>query len=102
MTKIIKEFKEFLMEYKVMAMAIAFIMGAAIGALVKSLVENIIMPLVTPFIPGGTWKEASVTLGPIVMKIGAFLGELLNFIIIAFVVFLIAKMIMKEEKVGKK
>ena len=102
MAKVIKEFKEFLMEYKVLAMAVAFIMGVAIGALVKSLVDNIIMPLVSPFIPGGAWKEATVALGPIVMKLGAFAGELLNCIIIAFVVFLIAKMVMKEEKVGKR
>lgn len=102
MVKLIKEFKEFLKEYKVLALAIAFIMGVAITALVKSLVDNIIMPIITPFIPGGAWREATVTLGPIVMKLGAFLGELLNFIIIAFVVFLIAKIVMKEEKVSKK
>lgn len=102
MTKLIKEFKEFLKEYKVMAMAIAFIMGVTVTALVKSLVDNIIMPIITPFIPGGAWKEAVVYLGPIVMKVGAFGGELLNFIIIAFVVFMIAKMVLKEEKVSKK
>ncbi|HIH31913.1 TPA: large conductance mechanosensitive channel protein MscL [Candidatus Woesearchaeota archaeon] len=102
MAKLIKEFKEFLKGYKVLTLAVAFIMGVAITALVKSLVDNIVMPIITPFIPGGAWKESAIHLGPIVMKIGAFAGELLNFIIIAFVVFLIAKMIMKEEKVGKK
>lgn len=102
MKKILKEFNDFLKEYKVLAMAIAFIMGVAITALVKSLVDNIIMPIITPFIPGGAWKEAIVSLGPIVLKVGAFAGELLNFIIIAFVVFMIAKMVMKEEKVTKK
>lgn len=102
MAKLIKEFKEFLREYKVMALAIAFIMGVAITALVKSLVDNIIMPVITAFIPGGAWKESAVHLGPIVMKVGAFAGELLNFIIIAFVIFMIAKMVMKEEKVSKK
>ncbi|MEM4638216.1 MAG: MscL family protein [Candidatus Woesearchaeota archaeon] len=102
MKRLLKEFNEFLKEYKVLAMAIAFIMGVAITALVKSLVDNIIMPIITPFIPGGAWKEATVSLGPIVMKIGAFAGELLNFIIIAFVVFIIAKLVMKEKKVTKK
>jgi large conductance mechanosensitive channel len=47
------EFKQFLKEYKVMGLAIAFIMGVAATTLVQSLVNNIIMPLITPFIPGG-------------------------------------------------
>lgn len=101
-TGFLKEFKEFLQEYKVMALAIAFIMGVAIIDLVQSLVKNIIMPVVTPFIPGGAWEEATFAIGPILIRWGPFLSALLNFIIIAFVIFLIAKMIMKEEKVSKK
>ena len=93
---------DFLKEYKVIGLAIAFIIGAAASALVKSLVDNIIMPLITPFIPGGAWKTATVALGPIVIGWGAFLGELINFVIIAFVVFMIAKKVLKEEKVSKK
>lgn len=98
----IKELIDFLKEYKVVAVAIAFIMGFAATALIKSLVDNIIMPVITPFIPGGSWKIATFALGPIVIGWGAFLGELINFIIIALVVFLIAKKVMKEEKVAKK
>ncbi len=97
-----KDFLEFLKEYKIFALAIAFVIGVAATALIKSLVENIIMPIVTFFIPGGAWKTATFELGPIVIAWGAFLGELINFIIIAFVVFIIAKLIMKEEKVSKK
>ncbi|MEM5813415.1 MAG: MscL family protein [Candidatus Aenigmatarchaeota archaeon] len=89
-------------EYKVIALAIAFIMGAASTTLVKSLVDNIIMPVITPFIPGGAWRTATLTIGPIVISWGAFLADLINFLIIALVVFLIAKKIMKEEKVSKK
>jgi large conductance mechanosensitive channel len=99
---IVKEFLGFLKEYKVVGLAIAFIMGVASTALIKSLVDNIIMPIITPFIPGGAWKEATVSLGPIVLKLGAFIGEVINFVIIAFVVFLIAKTILREEKVTKK
>ena len=102
MKKVLSEFKEFLKEYKVVGLAVAFIMGVAITALVKSLVDNIVMPIITPFIPGGAWQTATVKLGPIVMKLGAFAGELLNFVIIALVVFMIAKMILREEKVAKK
>jgi large conductance mechanosensitive channel len=96
------EFKDFLYEYKVIPLAIAFIMGIASTALIKSLVDNVIMPLITPFIPGGDWRTATLELGPIVIGWGAFLAELINFIIIAFVIFLIAKKVLKEEKVEKK
>jgi len=102
MNKLLKEFKEFLEEYKVMGLAVAFIIGAAITALVKSLVDNIIMPIITPFIPGGAWQTATVKLGPIILGLGAFAGAILNFVIIAFVVFMIAKYLFKEEKVTKK
>jgi large conductance mechanosensitive channel len=98
---IIKEFKEFLNEYKVMGLAVAFIIGVALTNLVQSLVKNIIMPIVTFFIPGGSWETATFNIGPIVIGWGAFLAALINFIIIALVVFLIAKNIMKMEKVNK-
>lgn len=99
---VVSEFRTFLEEYKVVGLAIAFIMGAAITTLVQSLVNNIIMPIITPFIPGGGWQEATLSLGPVVMNWGAFLGALLNFVILAFVVFMIAKWVLKEDKVNKK
>lgn len=99
---LMSEFKEFLYEYKVIPLAVAFIMGIASTALIKSFVDNIVMPIITPFVPGGAWKTATVALGPIVLSWGAFLGELINFVIIAFVIFIIAKKVLKEEKVTKK
>lgn len=102
MGRLLKEFKDFLQEYKILGLAIAFIMGVAATALVKSLVDNIIMPIVTAFVPGGGWKTATVALGPVVISWGAFLGEVINFTIIAFIIFMIAKIIMREEKVSKK
>ena len=98
----LKEFKEFLYEYKVIGLAIAFIMGVAITALVQSFVNDIVMPIITPFIPGGAWQTATFSLGPVVISWGSFLGAVINFVIIALVVFLIAKKLLKEEKVGKK
>jgi len=100
--KLIKEFMEFLKEYKIIALAIAFVIGVAATALIKSLVDNVIMPVITPFIPGGAWKTATFAIGPIVIGWGPFLGELINFVIIAFVVFMIAKIVMKEAKVSKR
>jgi len=100
--KLVSEFKEFLAEYKVIGLAVAFIIGMAATTLVKSLVDNIVMPLITPFVPGGAWQTATWTIGSVVLSWGAFLGALINFVIIAFVVFLIAKFVLKEEKVTKK
>ena len=98
----LKEFKDFLYEYKIIGLAIAFIMGLAANQLIKSLVDNIIMPIITPFIPDGAWQTATLLLGPIVISWGAFLGDLVYFIIVALVIFLIAKKLLKEEKVEKK
>lgn len=95
----IKEFLAFLREYKIVGLALAFVMGTASTALVKSLVDNIIMPLVTPFVPN--WKEAVLNMGPFAIKWGAFMAELINFVILAFVVFIIVKKILREEKVTK-
>ncbi len=101
---IFTEFREFLNEYKVMGLAVAFIIGVALTALVQSLVNNIIMPIITPppFIPGGAWQTATITVGPVVLSWGAFLSSVINFVIIALVVFVIAKRMMKEDKVAKK
>jgi large conductance mechanosensitive channel len=99
---ILKEFKEFLKEYKVIGLAVALVIGLASVALINAVVNNLIMPLITPFIPGGAWQVATLKLGPIVIGWGALLGAIINFVIIAFVVFLIAKYALKEEKVTKK
>ncbi len=96
------EFLVFLKEYKVMGLAVAFIMGLAATSLVQSLVNDIIMPAVTWFIPAGEWQKAVLAIGPVVIKWGSFLSQLINFIILAFVVFLIAKYVIREEKVTKK
>lgn len=99
---VLGEFMDFLKEYKVIGLAVAFIIGAAANTLVKSLVDNVVMPIITPFIPGGAWQTATFKMGPIVISWGAFLGALIYFVIVAFVVFLVAKAILKEEKVSKK
>lgn len=98
MKGIISDFKVFLKEYKVVSLAVAFIMGGAVNTLVKSLVSDIIMPLITPFVPEGGWQEAALSFGPFVIKWGSFLGEVINFLILAFVVFMIVKVLIKEDK----
>jgi len=99
---VISEFQEFLKEYKVMGLAIAFIIGVAATALIQSLVNNVIMPIITPFIPGGGWETAKIALGPFVIGWGSFLSAVINFVMIALAVFIIAKKLLKEDKVAKK
>jgi len=103
---IIKEFREFLKEYKVLPLAIAFIIGAAATALILSIVNNLIMPLINPIVPKGGWQNATIMFGPeskqVVIGWGALLGAIINFIIIAFVVFLLAKMLVREKKEDKE
>ena len=86
---LLEEFKDFIMKYKVLGLAIAFIMGQYIGDLVQSLVDNLVMPLVTIFLPDNIpWEEFTAF---DIFRIGAFLGDLLTFIIVAFVIFLLIK-----------
>jgi large conductance mechanosensitive channel len=99
---ILKDFRDFLREYKVTGLAVAFIMAAAVTTLVNSLVNNVIMPLITPFIPKGGWQTATFSMGPIVIGWGAFVGALLNFVVLAFAVFLIPKYVLREYKTTKK
>jgi large conductance mechanosensitive channel len=96
------EFLTFIEEYKVMGLAVAFIIGVALTALIQSFVNDIVMPVITPFIPGGGWQQATFAAGPIVLRWGSFLGAVINFLVIAIVVFLIAKTMFKEKKAAKK
>lgn len=85
---LINEFKDFIKKYKVMGLAVAFIMGIYLGALIKSLVDNLIMPIVEIFLPEDlNWE--SLALGP--FRYGAFIGDLITFVIVAFVIFLLVK-----------
>lgn len=85
------EFKDFLSKYKVMGLAVAFILGLYLGALVKALVDDLVMPVVQFATPGVLWQNIEV--GP--FRVGDFLGALLTFIIIALVVFLLVKLTKK-------
>lgn len=82
------EFIAFLENYKVLGLAVAFIMGIYLGALVKSLVDNLVMPIITLVMPGVAWE----TIEFFGFRIGLFIGDLITFIIVAFVIFLIVKL----------
>lgn len=96
-----KEFLDFLKEYKVLSLAIAFIIGGASISMVNSLVKDILMPIVEPLM-SSKWKEAVLTIGPIHITYGAFLAELINFLILALIVFIVTKKILKLDQEEKK
>ncbi len=97
MTKLAKEFMEFLQEYKIISLAVAFVMGTASTALVNSLVKDIFMPLISPLFPGEGWEQAVLNLGPVHLAYGAFLAALLNFAILALVIFIVVRKLIKLE-----
>ncbi|MFX1571533.1 MAG: MscL family protein [Promethearchaeota archaeon] len=96
---ILEEFKQFLAKYKVIGVAVAFIMAIYLGALIQSLVDNLIMPIIELFLPADVDWE-SITAGP--FRIGAFIGDALTFIIVAFVIFMLIKLTTKAGEYSKK
>ncbi len=92
-----EEFVEFLKKNQVIGLAVAFIIGTAATALVTALVKDIVMPVVGVILPGGNWQTAILPVGPINFMAGDFVGAMINFIIIALVVFLLVKYIMKAD-----
>ena len=100
----VQDFKDFLFKTNAMALAIGVIIGAAVGKVVSSLVSDILMPMIGVVLPGGAWREQKVVLsqnpdGTVgnAITYGAFLGNILDFMIIALVVFLITKALLKPE-----
>jgi len=102
----IQGFREFLLKHQVMGLAIAVIIGGAVGKVVSSLVADIVMPLISPLIPGGEWRTAKFilnrTTGPDGKEVinainyGNFAGTVVDFLVIALCVYLIAKALIRE------
>ena len=82
------EFLNFIKKYKILGLASAFILGLAVNALISSLAQDIITPLIGFFIPGFE-DIANFKLG--VFRIGKFIAAIINFVIIALIIFLIVK-----------
>ncbi len=98
------EFKEFAMKGNVVDMAVGVIIGAAFGKIVSSLVENVIMPPLGVALSGVDFKDLGNQIGTapdgtaVMLKYGAFLQTVLDFVIIAFILFLALKGINKLKK----
>jgi large conductance mechanosensitive channel len=93
----LKEFKAFLMKHGVVGLAVAVVIGGAVSKVVAALVSEIIMPVIGAMTPGGNWREATLSVGSVKFGTGPFAGSLIDFFIIAVVVFIIVKIFIKEE-----
>ena len=99
----LKEFREFLNRGNVLDLAVAVIIGGAFGLIVTSLVNDIIMPLVGIILGGVDFTSLSITVGNAQVMYGNFIQALVNFLIVAFVIFLIVRSINKmQERFGPK
>ena len=114
MKKFLNEFKEFAMRGNVLDMAIGVVIGSAFGKITTSLVNDVFMPLIGLLIGGIDLGQLNLTLkaavmdgdtvvkGPVTLGLGAFLSTIIDFILVAFVIFLVVKAINKLHALGKK
>ena len=101
---LVSEFKAFAMKGNVVDLAVGVIIGGAFGKIVSAMVSDIIMPVIALAMPSGDWRNAGITLsssvgadGKVVdnvMKIGDFAGTVIDFIILAFVIFIAVNKLM--------
>lgn len=101
MKKFFGEFKDFALRGNVMDLAVGVIIGAAFQAIVNSLVQDIISPLIG-LVANTDFSKLAVIIGDVEIKYGAFITAVINFIIMAFVIFLLVKTLNKLSGVGKK
>ena len=96
----LKEFREFAIRGNVMDLAVAVIIGAAFGKIVTSLVDNILMPLIGLLMGGVDFSALSLQVREAVVQYGLFIQSIIDFIIIAFVIFLIVRALnrLKQEE----
>ena len=95
----LKEFRDFAMRGNVIDLAVGVIIGGAFGKIVGSLVNDLLMPLVGLALGGINFAEQSFIVGEAIIKWGAFLQTVIDFVIIAFVIFLIVKAANATKKV---
>ena len=101
MRKFISEFKEFAMKGNVMDMAVGIIIGSAFTGIVTSLVDNILSPVIG-LLTRGNFDGLAVDFFGVTLKYGSFIMAVINFLIVAFVLFIIIKAMNKAKSLGQK
>lgn len=94
----LKEFRDFINRGNVLDLAIAVIIGGAFGAIVTSLVNDIITPILGVLMGGVNFSGLAVTVGEAAIGYGNFIQSIINFLIIAWVIFLLMKAVNSMKK----
>ena len=94
----LKEFRDFALRGNVMDLAVAVIIGGAFGKIIASLVGDVLMPLIGLLLGGLNFSDLSITVGDAVVKYGAFIQAIVDFIVIAFVVFMLVRTMNNMKK----
>ena len=90
------EFLDFISKYKVMGLAVAFIIGLYLGGLVQALVTDLVMPIIGLIVPGlDNLATYAIPVGTQSFLVGHFIAALITFIIVAFVIFILVKITKK-------
>lgn len=98
----LQEFKDFAMKGNIVDLAVAVIIAAAFGKIVSALVDKVIMPLVGMLMGGVDFSQLAVTVGSAELMYGAFIQSVVDFMIIAWVLFLIVRAINKAQAAMEK
>ena len=101
MKKFFEEFKKFIMRGNVLDLAVGVIIGGAFQGIVTSLTEDIISPILGLF-GGMNFDEYKLDINGAVIRYGVFITAIINFLIMAFIIFLIVKLVNKVMSIGKK
>ena len=102
MKDFIEEFKAFAMKGNVIDLAVAVVIGAAFGKIVSSLVDNIITPFIGLLMRGTDFSSLSYTVGDATMTYGAFIQSIIDFLIVALVIFIVVKAINRAKQSIKR
>ncbi|HUE98871.1 MAG TPA: large conductance mechanosensitive channel protein MscL [Anaerolineales bacterium] len=94
----LKEFKEFAIRGNVMDLAVAVIIGGAFGKIITSLVDDVLMPLIGLALGGINFSEQAFAVGDAVVIWGAFVQSIIDFVIVAFVIFLLVRAINRLKR----
>ena len=94
----LKEFKEFAMKGNIVDLAVAVIIGGAFGKIVTALTDSLIMPVISLLMGKGGVADLSVSINGTVFPVGVFLQAVIDFILIAFVLFLVIKVMNARKK----
>jgi large conductance mechanosensitive channel len=101
----IEDFKKFAFKGNVVDLAVGVVIGASFGKIVSALVADLVMPIVALVLPSGDWRTAGIVLREaekpadnVVLKYGDFLGAILDFFVVALVLFIVVSRIIKAAE----